>query len=89
MGKVILEILESEGCAKCVGPRERVKEVVEKLKDKNIEVKHLDLFEDQHRIVQLGMYTSPALAINGKLYFIGTIPSEEELTNLILEKLGE
>jgi len=89
MGKVIIEILESEGCAKCVGLRERVKGVVHQLKDKNIEVKHLDLFDDQERIIELRIYTSPALIINGKLYFMGTIPSEEEIKNIILENLGE
>ncbi len=89
MAKVILEILDSESCAKCFGLKERVNEVLEELKDKDIEVKKLDLFEDQNRIVELGLYTSPALVINGKLYFLGTIPSKEELKNLILEKLGE
>ena len=89
MAKAVIEVLESESCAKCVGLKYRVQEVLEELKDKDIEVRYLDLFEDQDRIVELGMYTSPSLAINGELHFVGKIPSKEELKSLILEKLGE
>ncbi len=88
MGKVILEILDSEGCAKCVGLKDRVKEVLNELNSSQIELKNLDLFDNQERIVQLGIYTSPALAVNGKLYFIGTIPSKEDLKNIILKEIG-
>jgi len=89
MAKVVIEVLESESCAKCAGLKYRVQEVLEELKDKDVEVRYLDLFDDQNRIVELGMYTSPSLAINGELYFVGKIPSKEELKSLILEKLGE
>ncbi len=89
MAKVVIEVLESESCAKCAGLKYRVQEVFEELKNKDIEIRYLDLFEDQNRIVELGMFTSPALAINGELYFVGTIPSKEELKKVIIEKLGE
>ncbi len=89
MDKVLIELLESNACAKCAGLKERVNEVIKQFPEDKIELKYLDLFDDQKRIVELGMYTSPALAVNGELYFLGKIPSEEELKNLISEKLGE
>ncbi|SNZ08573.1 Thioredoxin domain-containing protein [Persephonella hydrogeniphila] len=89
MEKVIIEILDSEGCAKCVGLRERLYTVLNQLGYDNIEVRHLDLFEDQERIVELGIYTSPALAVNGRVYFLGIVPSEKSLKEVITDNIGD
>jgi hypothetical protein len=43
MAKVVLELLEAESCAKCYGLKERVKEVIQQLDRKDIEIKYLDL----------------------------------------------
>ncbi|WP_457626518.1 thioredoxin family protein [Persephonella sp.] len=89
MEKIVIEILDSEGCAKCVGLRERLYTVLGQIEYGNIEVRHLDLFEDQKRIVELGIYTSPALAVNGKVYFLGIVPSEKSLKEVILDSIGD
>ena len=53
-----------------------------------IEVKLLDPIKDSERIVELGILTSPAVAVNGKVKFAGTVPSEEKIKRAIEEEMG-
>ncbi len=80
--KVLLEVLESDFCPKCAVVRERVERVA---KEMGAEVRHLDPIRDSDRIIELGILTSPAIVINGKVRFAGTVPSEEKIKKAIEE----
>ncbi|MDQ7055331.1 MAG: thioredoxin family protein [Persephonella sp.] len=89
MNRVIIEILEMKGCPECHVMKKVLNDAlsdIEHLRDK-IEVVFLDLFEDNNRINELGMYRCPALAINGVIYFMGEIPGKEELKSIIISEI--
>ncbi len=82
--KVKVEILESGFCPKCATVKEKVLKVSEEL---GAEVSLLDPVEDTDRIVELGILTSPAVVVNGKVKFVGVIPTEEKIRQAILEEM--
>ncbi|WP_456383283.1 thioredoxin family protein [Persephonella sp.] len=90
MARVIIEILNMRSCSECFDMIDRINEVLEELSHLKDEIKviMLDLFEDNSRVVELGMYQCPALAINGILHYVGTVPEKMELKNLILTELS-
>ncbi len=82
---VVVELLESNFCPKCAVVKERVMKVAE---DMGVEVRLLDPIEDTERIVNLGILTSPAVVVNGKVKFAGVIPTEEKIRKAIEEELS-
>lgn len=79
-----MELVESDFCPKCAVVKERVLKVA---KDLGAEVKLLDPVEDAERIVDLGILTSPAVVVNGKVKFAGVVPSEEKIRKAIEEEM--
>ena len=77
--------MESNFCPKCAVVKERVMKVAE---DMGVEVRLLDPIEDTERIVNLGILTSPAVVVNGKVKFAGVIPTEEKIRKAIEEELS-
>ncbi len=82
---VVVELLESNFCPKCAVVKERVEKVA---KDMGVEVRLLDPVEDADRIVELGILTSPAVVVNGKVKFAGVIPTEEKIRKAIEEEIS-
>ncbi len=80
---VLVELLESSFCPKCEVVKERVLKVAREL---GADVRLLDPVEDTERIVQLGILTSPAVVVNGKIKFAGVIPTEEKIREAIEEE---
>ncbi|WP_457635004.1 thioredoxin family protein [Persephonella sp.] len=89
--KVVIELLHLRGCPDCAEMIEMVKEIIEDLSDLSdkIELKLLDIFENNQRVVELGMYKCPALAVNGTLQYVGAVPMKNELKSLILFELSK
>ncbi len=73
--KVLLEVVDSPSCAKCKRAREMAEKVAASTKDVELHGR---------RIVELGILSTPAIAINGKVVFT-SIPKEEELRRKIQE----
>ena len=82
---LVVELLESSFCPKCAVVRERVEKVAREM---NVEVRLLDPVEDADRIVELGILTSPAVVVNGKVKFAGVIPTEEKIRKAIEEEIS-
>lgn len=80
--KVLLEVVESPGCAKCRGAKEVAEKVAASMK--GVELRKLSVLEHGKRIVELGILSTPTIAINGKVVFT-RIPKEEELRRKIQE----
>ena len=81
---VLIELLESNFCPKCAVVKERVEKVAREF---GAQIKFLDPVEDYGRIVELGILTSPAVVINGKVKFAGIIPTEEKIREAIKEEM--
>ncbi len=91
MNKIVIELLHLRGCPDCTEMIKMVRDILEDLKDfsDKIELRLLDIFENNQRVVELGMYKCPALAINGTLQYVGAVPIKNELKNLILYELSK
>ncbi len=82
---VVVELLESNFCPKCAVVKDRVEKVA---KEMGVKVRLLDPIEDADRIVELGILTSPAVVVNGKVKFAGVVPTEEKIRKAIEEELA-
>jgi small redox-active disulfide protein 2 len=70
------------GCRKCMELEKRVKEAVATLGLK-AEVEHV---YDVSRIADMGIVSTPALLLNGKVILSGMLPSVDYLVSLIKSK---
>ena len=76
-----IEVLGS-GCAKCGELEKRVREAVRKT-GVAAEVTHV---YDLNEIIKRNVFSTPALAIDGKIVLSGRLASAEELTKIIKQK---
>lgn len=70
------------GCSKCDDTFEKVNQVLDELKLEAEVSKITDVFE----IMSKGVTLTPALIINGKLKYIGKIPSTKDIKSILLEE---
>ncbi len=83
-----IEILSSPGCTKCSQARERLKRLaVERFPDQ-LDWREVNIMEELDYAVELGVLSTPAIAVDGKLEFKG-LPSMESLSDFIQKKLLE
>ncbi len=76
--KIKIEVLGS-GCAKCGELEKRVREAVRKTGVK-AEVTHVF---DLNEIIKRNVFSTPAIAIDGKIVLSGRLASVEEITKII------
>lgn len=69
------------GCQKCKTLEKMTREVVE---SKGIDAT-VSKVEDIVEIMRFGVMTTPALVIDGKVVLKGRLPSQQELTDLIIK----
>lgn len=77
---VKVEILVSPSCAYCDAMKRRVYRVVEELKARKIDVsvKEIDVLKHPEIMLKYEISSTPALAVNSTLAFIG-VPQEDEI----------
>ena len=73
-----IEILGS-GCAKCKALEGRVNEAVKKA-GLNASVEHVN---DIEKIIAMDVFSVPAMAVDGKVVFSGSLPSVNELVAIL------
>lgn len=71
------------GCASCKKLHEMASEAVKEL---DLDVK-VDYITDVSKIVEMGIMSSPVLAVNGKPVMIGFIPNKEKVKEAITKGL--
>ena len=72
-------IVYGSGCPKC----QRLKEMTEKiLKDFSDEIP-VQYVSDINEMIEVGIISTPALSVNGKIVITGYLPTEEELRDII------
>ncbi len=76
------------GCSNCNKLYELTKEAVGQLNLKE-KVEHLTGQESIQKIIEMGVMSSPVLAIDGKAVMTGFIPDIEKIKKLILEAKGK
>jgi len=80
---MMIEVLGT-GCAKCNKLEAMAKAAADKL-GVPYEIEHV---QDINAIVQRGVMTTPALAIDGQVVVSGRVPNETELTSWLTSAIG-
>lgn len=77
-----IEVLGS-GCSKCEMLLKITQEVLTEL---NLNLK-IDYIKEIERMIELGIISTPALAINNQVIVSGYLPTKDEIKNLIKKYL--
>jgi predicted DsbA family dithiol-disulfide isomerase len=79
---VMIEVFSAPACGKCSQARERLRPVVENFGGERVQWREVDVLDDMERAVELGVLSTPAIAIDGELLFTGS-PSEKALRDAV------
>ena len=86
MKRIVVEFFSASHCTRCSNAKKQLQELVTKINQEidAVEViyREVDVVENIDYCVQLGVITTPSIAINSVLAFSKT-PSKEALTALI------
>lgn len=77
-----VEVFSSPGCGKCGHAREVLKKLAEDIGGNRIEWREVNVLEEMDHAVQLGVLSTPAIAVNGKLLFT-SLPSTKKLRQVL------
>lgn len=79
---VNVEVFSSPGCGKCGHARELLKKLAEELGGGRIRWREVNVLEEMDHAVKLGVLSTPAIAVNGKLLFT-SLPSVKKLRQVL------
>ncbi len=84
--KLKVEVFSSPGCSKCGHAKDMLRSMVAELGDDRIEWREVNILQELDYAVKTGVLSTPAIAVNGELVFVG-LPSAGKLKTLLTEKL--
>lgn len=83
-----VEVFSSPGCAKCGRAKDVLKKVVKEMGGGRVKWREVNVLDEMDYAVQLGVLTTPAIAVNGELLFT-SLPSEKTLRLVLGQRLRE
>jgi protein-disulfide isomerase len=83
---VKVEVFSSPGCSKCGHAKDMLLSMVQELGDDRIEWREVNILQELDYAVKMGVLSTPAIAIDGELVFVG-LPSADKLKNFLTERL--
>lgn len=73
-----VEVFSAPGCARCAETKEALRKIVEEVGAGRIAWREVSVVDEIDYAVKLGVLSTPAIAVNGRLAFAGP-PSEKKL----------
>lgn len=83
-----VEVFSSPGCGKCTQAKTVLKAIVEEIGQDKITWRDVNILEEMDYAVELGVMSSPAIAIDGKLIF-SALPSAAKLRAALDKQLAQ
>lgn len=83
---VKVEVFSSPGCGKCAQAKAMLKTVAEALGPDKVSWREVNILEEMDYAVDLGILSSPAIAIDGELVF-SSLPSADKLRAALSHRL--
>jgi len=77
-----IDLITSTACPACITIKERLKTVIEELDQTRINFREIDVLDNLDYAVELGVLSTPAIVINGKLAF-SSVPSLKRLRDIL------
>ncbi len=84
---VKVEVFSSPGCSKCGHAKELLRQMALDLGEDRVQWRDVNILNELDYAVEMGVLSTPAIVVNGKLVFAG-LPSAEKLKALLLESLN-
>ena len=85
--KIKVEVFSSPGCGKCGHAKEVLRKIAQEMGGE-IEWREVNILEELDYAVRLGVMSTPAIAVNGKLVFTA-LPSATKLRLALEQALRE
>ena len=82
-----VEVFSSPGCSKCGHAKEVLRKLAEEISGGHILWREVNILEELDHAVELGVLTTPAIAINGELVF-NSLPSKNKLREALQTRLA-
>ena len=80
------ELISASGCKACADARDRLKAIVDELGPEHVSWREVDILEELDYVVELGVLSPPAIAIDGELVF-PALPTPERLRAELIRRL--
>ena len=82
-----VEVFSSPGCGKCGHAKDVLRTIAQEMGDQ-IAWREVNILEELDYAVRLGVMSTPAIAVNGKLVFTA-LPSAAKLRQALAQALSE
>ena len=84
---VKVEVFSSPGCGKCAHAKDALRRIAAELGGDRIAWRDVDVLAEMDYAIQLGVLSTPAIAINGRLVFTA-LPSAKKLRAVLAAEIG-
>ncbi len=84
--KIIIEIFYAPGCNRCAHARQALKEIIEAMNTDQIQWRAINVLDEIDYAVELGVLSTPAIAIDGVLVF-NALPNSQKLRATLKDRL--
>ena len=81
-----VEAFSSPGCAKCAKARDTLRAIIDELGQDRVSWRDVNILEELDYAVELGVFSPPAIAIDGELVF-PALPSPRRLRAELVRRL--
>lgn len=85
---IIVEVFSSPGCSKCGHAKDVLRKLTEELGGDTIQWREVNILQELDYAVELGVLSTPSIAINKKLIFT-SLPSLKKLRAELLMHLSQ
>lgn len=86
--RIKVEVFSSPGCGKCGQAKDVLRKLTEEIGGGRVEWREVNVLDEMDYAVRLGVLSTPAIAVNGKLLF-AALPSEKTLRRTLERMLHE
>jgi len=86
--KIKVELFATPGCSRCAHAKEVLKQIVADVGVERIEWREVDVVEELDYAVDLGVLSTPAIAINKELVFTA-LPTAKKLRRTLDKRIKE
>ncbi len=83
-----IEVFSAPGCGKCGKAKEMLKQILEDWSATAVSWREVNVLDELDYAVELGVLSTPAIAVNGELVFT-SLPSEKKMRRILSACLRE
>jgi len=82
-----IEVFTAPGCGKCGKAKDELERIVNQLGNEKFEWREVNILQEMDYAIELGVLSTPSIAINGDLVFTA-LPSAKQLLQALEKSVG-